>query len=155
MEFNLNSPSGDIQTVLVLLAGIATLSYGAYGLHSQTSALSDSVEVNASIESTGVEEVSQRRGTGYEPEATFTYSFEGESYRSSNFYPGLTSNTFSTREDALSEVSKYGNGSVTAYVDPESPEKAFLKKEKSNTPLMITGIGTVMALVSLKSILAV
>lgn len=146
MEFN--GPSGTLQVFATVVVGLALVGYGGYSLMTQSSALENSVEVNATIQSTGVETVSQRRGTEYRPTASFTYSFSGEQYSSNNVYPGNSipvgslAPTYNSREEAASALNSYEKGSrVTAYVNSESPENGYLKHESSNKPYFIGVIG--------------
>lgn len=68
--------------------GLAATGYGAYSYTQQASALDSAVEVNVSVTDTGIEEYSGRRDTDYGPVVTFEYAYEGETYTSSNVYPG-------------------------------------------------------------------
>jgi len=150
MEFN--GPRGTLQIAFAILVGLATMGYGAYSYSEQTTALDSAVEVNATITDTGVEDVPKKRGTDYAPQATFDYTYEGESYTSSNVYPGTLPREFDTREKARSEVAAYDSGdTVTVYVRPDSPGNAFLKYERSNKPFLVIGFGALFVLAGVYS----
>ncbi|XGI83022.1 DUF3592 domain-containing protein [Halorutilales archaeon Cl-col2-1] len=154
MEFSIDGPSGRLQTVLLLLLGIASVGYGAYSYNVQSSALDSGVEVEATLNSTSVEEVSQRRGVGYVPRATLTYRYDGKEYSSSNVYPGELPREFDTEDAAESVLDGYDTGdTVTAYVPPESPDDAYIKHESSNKPFLIIGIGVLFVVGGVRSFL--
>lgn len=154
MEFNFDGPSGTLQIALALLVGLGALGYGAYSYTAQSAALDSAETVDATIVSTSIERLDERRGTDdYSPQATFNYTYGGEPYTSSNMYPGGVSHEFGTKEDARAQLEGYEPGStVTAYVPSDSPGNAFLKHESSNKPLYITGFGAVLVLGTLVSI---
>lgn len=141
-------PSGTLQVFATVVVGLALVGYGGYSLMMQSSALENSVEVNATVQSTGVDTVSQRRGTEYRPTASFNYSYDGENYSSSNVYPGNNlpvgslEPTYNSREKASSALKDYEMGSqVTAYINSNSPSNGYLKHESSNKPYFIIFIG--------------
>jgi len=152
MKFNVNGPSGGLQVAVVVLIGLGTIGYGAYSYNAQTSALGSAVEVDATVTSTSVEENDKRRGVSYSPKATFTYTYEGEEYTSSNVYPGTLPREFDTEDDARDALDGYGEDeAVTAYAPPESPGSAYLKKEGSNKPFLVMGIGVLFLFAALYS----
>jgi len=153
MGFEINGPSSTIGVVLLLVGGLAIVGYGGYSYVTQTSAVDSAVEVNATVTSTGVEEVSQRRGVEYTPSATFEYTYEGQSYNASNVYPGPLTREFGTKETAREQLDGYGQGdTVTAYVPPDRPGSAFLLRERSNKPFIVIGIGILLSLGGLYSV---
>jgi hypothetical protein len=137
-----------------LIVGLGALGYGAYGYSSQSAALDATETVDATVVSTSIERLNERRGTDdYSPSATFNYTYEGESYTSSNMYPGGISHEFGTEEDARAQLEGYEPGAtVTAYVPSDSPGNAFLEHESSNKPLYIAGLGAILVLGTLLSI---
>ena len=141
------TPEGPLQIAILVLVSLGLVGYGGYSLMDQNRALSSAVEVNATVDSTGIEEDSQRRGgVEYRPQVSYSYSFEGESFSSSNVYPSTLSKSFDIREEAEAVLSDYGEGDrVTAYVRPGSPDKAFIVDERSNKPFLFIGIGALMA----------
>jgi len=153
MEFNFNGPSGTVQIVVALLLGLGTMGYGAYSYTAQASALESTETVEATLVSTSVETLDQRRGTAYTPQATFEYSYQGASYTASNVYPGPLPREFGSEPEARAQLDGYAAGdTVTAYVPADSPGEAFLKHERSNKPLLVIGFGGVVLLGTLVSI---
>ncbi|WP_435179121.1 DUF3592 domain-containing protein [Halorussus sp. AFM4] len=147
-----NGPSGTLQIALTILVGLATIGYGAYSYSEQSSALDSAVEVDATITATSVTEDSAGKGVHYEAHATFNYTYEGETYTSSNVYPGTLPREFDTREEAKSQLEGYEPGdTVTAYVPPDSPGNAYLKHESSNKPFFVIGFGALFVLVGVRS----
>lgn len=154
MEFNFDGPSGTLQIALALLVGFGAMGYGAYSYSSQSAALDSTETVDATIVSTSIERINERRGPDdYSPQATFNYTYEGETYTSSHMYPGGVTHEFESKEDARAKLAGYEPGAtVTAYVPTDSPGKAFLKHESSNKPLYIIGLGALLALGTVVSI---
>lgn len=152
MEFNLNGPTGTISVVLALLIGLATIGYGAYSYSQQSSALDSAVSIEATVDATSIEIHDGRRGTDYSPQATYHYTYGGESYTSSNVFPGTLPREFDSKETARSQLEGVEPGAtVTAYVDPEDPGTAFLKHSSSNKPFIVMGIGALFVLGSVYS----
>jgi hypothetical protein len=152
MGFSIDGPSSTLGVVLLLVGGIALVGYGGYSYVTQSSAVDSAVEVNATVTSTGVEEVDKRRGVAYTPRATFEYTFRGASHTASNVYPGPLTRNFDDREAAAAELSGYESGdTVTAYVPPDSPGAAFLVRERSDKPFFVIGAGVLLALGALYS----
>lgn len=154
MEFNFNGPSGPLQIALAIIVGLGAVGYGAYSYSAQSAALESTETVDATIVSTSIERLNSRRGTDdYSPQATINYTYNGEPYTSSNMYPGDVSHEFETKEDARAQLAGYETGdTVTAYVTTDSPSNAFLKHESSNKPLYIIGLGAILVLGTLVSI---
>jgi len=154
MEFNFDGPSGTLQIALALLVGFGAMGYGTYSYSSQSAALDSTETIDATIVSTSIERINERRGTDdYSPQATFNYTYEGETYTSSHMYPGGVTHEFETKEDARAKLEGYEPGAtVTAYVPTDSPGKAFVKHESSNKPLYIIGFGALLALGTVVSI---
>jgi len=154
MEFDFDGPSGTFRIALALIVGFGAMGYGAYSYSSQSAALDSTETVDATIVSTSIERLNERRGTDdYSPQATFNYTYEGETYTSSHMYPGGVTHEFETKEDARAKLGGYEPGaSVTAYVPTDSPGNAFLKHESSNKPLYIIGLGAVFVLGTIVSI---
>lgn len=145
MGFEINGPSGTFQVLLTIVLGLGAMGYGGYSYASQTAALDSAVAVDATIASTSVETVSQRRGTEYRPRATFNYTYNGTEYTSSNVYPGPLPREFGSEDEARAQLDGYEPGTtVSAYVPPDSPENAFLKVERSNKPFLVVGIGALL-----------
>ncbi|WP_335999115.1 DUF3592 domain-containing protein [Halorientalis halophila] len=152
MGFEINGPSSPLGIALLVLGGLALVGYGGYSYVEQSSALDAAVEVNATVTSTGVEEVDKRRGVAYKPQATFEYTYEGQSHTASNVYPGPLSRDFGTEDAAREQLEGYEQeDDVTAYVAPDAPGEAFLLRERSNKPFLVIGIGLLLTLGGLYS----
>lgn len=140
MEFD--GPSGTLQVLLALVVGLGAMGYGVYSYTEQSAALDSGVEVDATVSDTAIEERSGRRDTDYTPVVTFEYTYEGETYTSSNVYPGPLGREFDTREAARERLDEYEPGdTVTAYVPSDSPGNGFLERERSNRPFLLIGFG--------------
>ena len=140
------------KAILVVIAGIGLAIYGGYSLMQQDSAIQNAEQINVTIESTGVETVSQRRGVEYKPTASFSYTYNGDSYNSDNVYPSGIAQEFNSEEDASQVIEDYNTGeTVTGYISPGSPGNAFLVDESSNTPYLMILIGIAMAVIGIGS----
>jgi hypothetical protein len=134
---------------VILLFGVAMLGYGVYAHTSQSEALDSTETVNATITSSSVEFV-QGKGGEYRPQATFNYSYEGETHSSSAVYPGSITETFSSEQKARAEIEGYDSGAtVTAHVPTDSPGEAFLKTDTTDRPLYFLGAGALLSVVSI------
>ncbi|UWG47558.1 Uncharacterized membrane protein, DUF3592 family [Halanaeroarchaeum sp. HSR-CO] len=147
MEFSFSGPSGPLRIVLAIIVGLGAMGYGGYMYTAQSSAVESTETVEATIVSTSIEEIDNRKGSDeYSPHATFTYTYEGEQYTSSDMYPGDVAHEFPTKEDAQAQLDGYDSGAtVSAYVPTNSPGDAFLQDETSNKPLFIAGLGAFLA----------
>jgi hypothetical protein len=143
-----------IQIALALLVGLGAVGYGGYIHSAQSSAVDSTETVDATIVSTSIERHDTRRGTDdYSPQASFNYTYDGDSYTSAHMYPGGVSHEFETKKEAEAQLADYEPGAnVTAHVPSDSPENAFLKHESSNRPLHIIGLGAILVLGTLVSI---
>ena len=136
---------GGWKSALFVLIGVGLIGYGGYSLMEQNSAVKNAEPVNATIQSTGVEEESARRGVKFRPTAEFTYSFQGEEYTGGKVYPGPMTQKFRTQREAEEEIDYARGNTVQAFVNPESPGDAFLKKDKSASPIMMLVIGVLIS----------
>jgi hypothetical protein len=154
MEFDLDGPSGPLQIALVVILGLGVIGYGAYSYTSQNADLDSAASVEATVVSTSVETSPQRRGTAYHAQATFNYTYDGETYTSSRVYPGELPREFDSKRAAREALGGYEPGStVTAYVPAGAPQNAFLKHERSNKPFFVMGFGGLFVLVGVYSAL--
>jgi len=154
MEINFDGPSGPLQIAFALILGLGTIGYGAYSYSAQTAALDSTETVDATVVSTSIERLDERRGTDdYSPQATFNYTYEGEQYTSSNVFPGKLPREFGTKDKARAQLEGYESGNtVRAYVPQNNPGNAFLEHESSNKPLLVTGLGAIVVLGTVVSI---
>lgn len=143
-------------SLLVLVLGLAVAGYGGYDYVQQSDAVEHAVEIDATILETGVEaDEVNRRGVDYHPTVRFEYTYEGESHTSSRVYPSTLGRTFDTESAAAEAIADYAVGeTVTAYIDPADPDRAFLKRTSTPMgPLLVVGLGTLFALVGGGSLL--
>jgi len=111
--------------------------------------------VDAQVVSTGVTQGMNSEGqTQYAPNVTYRYSYGGTEYASSSVFPGA-GDVVSSRSRAEEIVDRYREGDrVTAYVNAEDPESAFLIDESA--PLWYWAgpvLGALIVLYGLHSIL--
>ena len=153
---SLSSDSGGTKPLfaaILLLAGLGLAGYGAYDYWQQSQSLEDTVEVDATITETHLEEINSRRGHDYEPVVRFQYTYQNTSYTSNRIFPTTSRVNYDTRSKAQSVLQDYQQGdSVTAYVNPSSPGNAFLKNQKSSYPLEMAGIGALITIITIGSL---
>lgn len=139
---SIDGPESLRGALVMLLLGLAITGYGGYDYVQQSEAVRDSVEVNATVETVGVETVSARRGVDHEPTVRFTYEYEGTTYESTSVFPASISPTYDTESAAREVVAEYEAGAATtAYVAPDQPGDAFLENRTTNTPLFAAAFG--------------
>ena len=146
-KINIGSGDGDSSrgVLVFLVISVAIAGYGGYDYLQQTEAVRDAVEVDATITETGVETESARRGrVDHRPTATFEYSYEGETYTGNSVFPGSVTPNYDTDSAAREIIAEYQAGeTVTAYVDPAEPGNAFLKNQRTDTPVKLAAIGLI------------
>jgi len=148
---NISGPSGRLGIALTLVIGLASIGFGAYSYSTQSTALSSATTVEGTITSPSVEEHSTK-GVSYTPQATFTYTYRGENYTSSNVYPGTLARDFDTESAAREELAGYEPGTtVTVYVPPDSPGAGYLEHESSNKPFLLLGVGVLFVGAAVRS----
>lgn len=136
--------------VALLLLGVGIAGFGIHDYTQQSDAIANAVEVDATITETGVEAVSSgsTSGTEYKPTVSFRYEYQGESYTGTNVFPATVSPTYETRAAAESVLQGLEEGeTVTAYVDPDSPDEAFLQTKRSTAPLVVAAIGGLFTII--------
>jgi len=136
-------------SAILLVVGLTLVGYGAVGYVQASTALSDTVEVDAQITETNIEEVTAFRGdTMYAPAATFEYRYQGATYTSDHVFPAGTTERYRSRETAESLLAEFPAGeTVTAYVSPGEPGEAFLRDARSDTSGRFFVFGGFIALV--------
>ncbi|WP_132060566.1 DUF3592 domain-containing protein [Halorussus amylolyticus] len=138
-----------IPVIIILLVGVSLVGYGAYNYQQQSTALEHTVEVNATVAETDIATDVRRGNRDFIPEVTFEYRYQNTSYTSDNIYPAGSGSNYNKESKARDVVQEYEEGTtVTAYVNPSSPDSAFLENEKSDKPLTLVGIGTITLLVA-------
>lgn len=150
-SFSVNGPKTLRGSLLLVVLAIGLIGYGGYDYVDSTSQVRNSVEVEAAIVETGVETSTsggrRSRGVDYQPTVTFEYTYQGTSYTSSNVFPGAISPTYDTEGAARDVLADYDAGeTATAYLAPDNPGEAFLENRVTNTPLILAGIGLLLAL---------
>jgi hypothetical protein len=148
----ISGPSTRVRLALSLLVGLGTIGYGAYSYTEQTAALDSTVTVDATLTDVAVEENSGK-GVTYSPKATYTYTYEGESYTSENVYPGKLPREFGSREKARAQIDGSAGDTVTAYVPTDDPGNAFLNYSTSDKPFLVAGFGALFVLGTVYSVL--
>lgn len=148
---SIDGPDTVGKSVLILVLAIGLVGYGAYDYAESTSAVRDSVQVDATITETGIETTatsgSASRDVELRPTVAFTYTYEEKAYTGNRIFPGSGAPAYDTESAARDVIAGYeANTTVTAYVDPANPDEAFLKNQVSNRPVVLVGIGLVMAL---------
>lgn len=140
---------GKAMSIIVLLFGLGIVGIGAYSYVADSASLDNRVQVTAEVTEVGVEPVPASRGrTSYVPTVTYQYRFQGTSYTSDKLYPGSSQPRYEDRTTAQSRVSEYTVGErVTAYVDPEAPEQAFLEDTRSGQATGAFFVGVLVSLV--------
>lgn len=147
MGDSFNSTSVNLFLGVVLLFGLGMTGYGAYSYSAQSEALDSTETVNATIVSTSVDDLPGQRGADYRPQATFNYTYNGETYTSSNLYPASIPRDTQTESAAREKLEGYEPGTTaTAHVPTDSPGDAFLKNERTDQPLYFIGFGAIFAL---------
>ena len=149
----ISGPSGRLGIALTLVLGLASIGFGAYTYTTQSAALDSATTVEGTITSTSIEE-SSGKGVSYTPRATFDYAYQGETYTSSNVYPGTLSKDFDTERAARDELEGYEPGAtVTVYVPTDSPGAGYLERERTNKPFVLLGVGGLFLVGAIRSAL--
>lgn len=140
---------------ILMLIGVAISGFGYMNYQNQGDSLQNAVNITGTVTGTEIVENHGRRSTDYSPVISFEYTYQGQTYTSDNMYPpGDTQRELDSMSAAESVTAEYPTGSeVSAYVTPDNPGEAFLKKKRSNGPLLFTGIGAAMVLGGLYVIL--
>ncbi len=138
----INGPDGPLGVAIALVVSLGVVGFGVYSYVGQAQALDDTETVSATIVETAIDSDTHRGDTDYTPSATFTYTYEGSTYTTTNLYPGPVSKEFDTRQAAQDALSGLETGaSTTAYVPVDAPRKAFLTDTRSNKPLVFIVLG--------------
>jgi len=148
---SVNGPKTLRGSLLLVVLAVGLIGYGGYDYVDSTSQVRNSVEVEATIVETGVETSTsggrRSRSIDYQPTVTFEYAYQGANYTSTNVFPSTTSPTYDTESAAQDVIAGYDAGeTATAYLAPASPGGAFLKNRVTNAPLIMAGLGLLLAL---------
>lgn len=83
--------------------------------------------------------------TSHRPEVRFRYEIDGRTYESDLLTPTIIVTSSASRESAEEFLKPYPvNARVSAWVDPASPDKAFLQLERSAGPIVFIILGVVL-----------
>lgn len=141
--------SGSIRVVLSLLLGGAILVYGGYMFAIQSPSLDSTEQVDATIISTSVDRTSGPNPT-FVPNATYTFTYEGETYTASGMYPGEYPREFDTKREARNRLSAVEPGEiVTVFIPNNSPNAAYIRRSRGSRPIYLMGIGGIILVLGL------
>lgn len=136
--------------LFILLFAVGLIAFGTYDYVGQRQTVQDAVEVDATVTAAGIDEGSVRGGIDYYPNVTFEYRYEGVEYTGDDVFPGSFNAKYGNVSEAESIIEQYPVGeTVTAYVDPDSPEEAYLKNKTNSNPLTFMGMGVVVLLLGI------
>ncbi|SMO50064.1 DUF3592 domain-containing protein [Halorubrum cibi] len=142
--------------LLFLVVGLAIAGYGGYDYLQQQQAIETAEPVEAAVLETDVDSTSSTSSpdADYYPFVRYEYAYRGETYAATGVYPASVQRSYDTRSAARDVVDEYEAGeTVTAYVTPDSPGDAFLRRQRSNAPFLAVVIGAVLALLGGRSAL--
>ena len=142
-----------VMGVLLLVVGVGLTAFAVMEYQSQVNALDNADEVEATIvdsevllyddgfDSTGTDDRDPDERE-YRKHVEFEYEYEGQQYRSTNIDIAGTTERYDEREDAETALAEYPEGGqVTAYVDPDDPDEAFLEAGVPTTTYLLIGFG--------------
>lgn len=143
--------------VVVGLSGILLLAFAAgivvLGQDNAATAeqrIDNAVEVDATILTSEVDFERRNGDRRFFATVEFEYTHEGERYQSDLLYPTTDSKRFDGRSGAVSVVDRYPEGTtVTAFLDPEHPDAAFLNDEPASSGTLYYVVGAAAALFGL------
>lgn len=144
MELSVRGTSVEVTggTVVLLLVGLALVTYGGYDYVQQSAAVDDAVPVEATVVETATSQSDGRNGATYHAHVEFTYRYQGTEYTGDQLTPGAVSPSYDSRSEAESAIEPYDAGAtVTAYVDPADPGDGFLERRTTRAPLVFVAIG--------------
>ncbi|OYR59124.1 DUF3592 domain-containing protein [Halorubrum halodurans] len=142
--------------LLFLVVGLAIAGYGGYDYLQQQQAIETAEPVEAAVLETDLDSTSSASSpdVDYYPFVRYEYAYRGERYTATGVYPASVRRSYDTRSAAADVIDEYETGeTVTAYVTPDAPGDAFLRKQRSNAPFLAIGIGAVIALTGGRSAL--
>jgi hypothetical protein len=155
--------SAVVVSLLFVAAGVGAGALGWINYQNTQSDLENAVEADGQVVETDIvrqereedpddDGVYEDTEISYEPVVVYTYTYEGEQYRSESLYPGGTGLEFDDRSEAEQFLSDYETGqSLTVKVNSAEPDRSFLiEKDDSLFLLGVTGVfGGIFTLVGL------
>lgn len=134
--------------LVAIVLGVGIAGYGGYDYIQQSSAVDDAVAVETTVIDTEIS-TSAGRGLIYRVTVEHTYQYRGTEYTSEQVFPGAISPTYTVRSDAERAIEPYEpNATATAYVDPDAPGQAFLKRQTTAGPFKTVGFGGLLAVLT-------
>jgi hypothetical protein len=131
---------------LLFLMGVAITGYGGMKYQEQREMATTYEQTEATIVSAEVERKSgsAQDGVAWVPDIVYEYTVDGETHRNSEvFLAGGTGSKFES-EDIVGE--HQAGTAATAYYDPDDPPEAYLIRNRTNGPLIVSGFGLLFAL---------
>lgn len=131
---------------LFAVVGLVLVYIGGSKLLSVWRATRSFESVPARIVSSRLDEGPDRTSRTFAPDVTYRYTYDGEEYTSSTVHPGgtwMTGNRERMREIVNEYDAKVGQ-EVTAHVDPNDPENAYLRRGKLWHAYVALGFGVVL-----------
>jgi hypothetical protein len=141
-----------LKATLIIVFGVISLvmlGVGIYEYFMQRRLLANARPVKVTITESGVQvsrDVSTDGNSGsslsYLPTVKFRYELDGARYESTLLRPVLRVHGYTSYEFAAADLVSFPVGaSVSAFVSPSHPDKAYLIKERSRTPMIFIIIG--------------
>ena len=150
MEFTVRGVAVTVTPVilLTLVLGLGIAGYGGYDYVQQSNAVDDAVAVETTVVDASISRSDGRRFY-YRISVEHTYEYQGREYTSKQVFPGSTGPIYTVRSDAHRIIEPYEpNETATAYIDPDSPSRAFLKRQTTFAPFRFIGFGSLLALLT-------
>lgn len=146
------SDNSVIGAIVIIVAGAAFAGFGGFIWMEQGEQIDSYESTEATVLSSEVDvdvrndpDSSADKRT-YTAEVTYEYSVDGETYESSNVFPGPGESS-SGQNQAENIVDDHPEGeTVTAYHDPENPSDSFLIKDRQIMFLGMAGFGGLFVL---------
>lgn len=141
--------------VVLVVVGLVFSGIGGYLYVDEQRAIDNSEPIEGVVVDSSVyvdRATSSDDSDSYFPEIRYRYSYDGREYTNDNVFPGTGSRSTS-RARANSLVDEYRPGAtVTVYVEPDTPERSFLIKERATLfHLAFGGAGVLMVLAGIGS----
>lgn len=147
--------SDTVQWLAPLVIGVVLIAGGAFLYVSNQEATENSVAVDAVVLSSEVyddepgDPPGDRENDDYRASIEYRYTYDGETYTSSNLCPGAGQGcapSGDTPDEAEEFVAQYPDDeTVTAYVQPDDPSRAYLVE--GGSPMLYVGLAGVGVLV--------
>jgi hypothetical protein len=83
--------------------------------------------------------------TSYRPDVRFRYAYGGQEYESDLLRPTIIVQGYASKESATEELARFPVGArVPAFIDPQHPDKAYLKNEEFAGPIVFIILGIIL-----------